>query len=85
VEEFVLGGVPIGGLILGLVQMFKQSGLPSRWAAPVSVLLGIIAYVTFAAVKGATPEQWWLAVVMGITVGLAASGLYSGTRAVRGR
>lgn len=83
--EYTVGGLPIMALIVGLVQMLKQSGLSPRWAAPVSVLMGIVAYVSWAAVKGATPEQWWIAVVTGILVGLAASGLYSGTQAVRGR
>ena len=59
---------------LGLVATFKQVGLPSKWA-PIAAMLvgmGLVALTTLA---------WQVIVAQGIIVGLAASGLWSGTKA----
>lgn len=82
-EEYVLGGVPVSGAIVGLVEMAKKNGLPSRLAMPLAVIIGVFLYTSYSAVKGATPEQWWVGTVMGIMAGLGASGGYSGVKAIR--
>jgi hypothetical protein len=83
VEEYVLGGVPVGGAIVYLVEMAKRLGLDSKFAMPLSIALGVLLYTTYSAVIGATPEQWWISTVMGVLSGGFASGAYSGIKAIR--
>lgn len=71
IQPAVLGAIPI---IIGLVQGFKGLGLPSRWAFPVSLVLG----VAILAIVGFT---WPVFLIQGIILGLMASGLYSGGKA----
>lgn len=63
----------------GIVQMFKMSGLPSRWAGIVSLFVGV---GLFQLLNGGLTWQW--SVLGGILVGLSASGLYSAGRATIG-
>lgn len=64
-------GVALVPLIVGLVEVAKQVGLPSRLAPALSVLLGICA--GFALETSGAAE----ALVTGLMLGLSASGLYS--------
>jgi len=67
--------VAIIPLILGIVELLKQVGLPSKFAALVSVILGIVIGVVYA-----SPEDIKKGILVGLALGLAASGLYSGTK-----
>lgn len=60
-------------LVVGLVQVVKTLGLPSRFAPLASVLLG----VGIEALVGGTIAHM---VIVGAIVGLSAAGLYSGTK-----
>lgn len=73
-EYLGFAGVPI---IIGLVQMAKEAGLPARYAAAVAVCLGVIIN---AGVTIATGGDVIGGLLLGIAVGLAASGLYSVAR-----
>lgn len=70
VSAYDVALVPI---ITGLVQVAKEVGLPSRFASLFSVLLGVVAGVTYL-----FPDDLWKGIFVGITFGLAACGLYSG-------
>ena len=59
-------------IVVGVVQVAKKSGLASKWAALLSLVLGVGG--TFLVVGH-------LAVLEGLVVGLAASGLWSGVKA----
>ena len=62
-------------VILGIVEIAKQFGLPSKYATLVSLLLGVgitILMVDF------TKDS----VLMGIVFGLSSSGLYSGSKKI---
>jgi hypothetical protein len=63
-------------VVLGLVSVAKISGLPERWAALSSVVLGLIV-ATLLGFSGG----WKEIVLAGIVLGLSASGLYSGSKA----
>lgn len=63
-------------IVLALVSGIKSVGMESRWAFPLSLVLGITAGVFFG---GATIA---LNVLLGIIIGLSASGLYSGVKKV---
>jgi len=59
-------------IIIGLVQISKEVGLPAKYASLLALLLGIgAAFLVPAATVGAT-------IIAGVVLGLAASGLYSG-------
>lgn len=77
-----LGGV--GGLtvVLGLVALLKGFVSDKRWY-PVLALAGGVAWnLLLAAVLG---QRLGPAIVLGLLVGLMASGLYSGQKALRGQ
>ncbi len=56
-------------ITIGLVQVVKATGLNTKWAPLVSVLIGVGGSLLF----GST-------VIVGIIAGLSASGLYSGVK-----
>jgi len=82
-------GVGAAAIVIALVQALKMAGLPSRYAALVSVAVGVLyaCLVHWANLAEATPGvgSWGNAVAVGISLGLGASGLYSGTKAVMSR
>lgn len=84
--ELVLAGLPMAGVIVALVELAKGQGLPSRYAAPVALGLGI-TFAIVAKLASSNPEfaSWAEAILLGILAGLSASGLYSGQKAVRGQ
>lgn len=64
-------------IILGLVEVIKRAGLPSRFLPLIAILLGATAYYFIPGLDGS--------ILDGIVAGLAASGLWSGSRAVVGK
>lgn len=62
-------------LIVGVVQLCKIVGLPVKFAAVVSVLLGIAVGMFYLA-----PDDLAKGLLLGASLGLAASGLYSTTK-----
>lgn len=67
--------VAIIPLIVGIVELLKEIGLPSKFAAVVSVLIGIAIGVVYI-----SPDDVKRGILVGLALGLAASGLYSGTK-----
>lgn len=67
-----LVAVPI---VLGLVQVAKTSGLPTKWAPLLSVIFGVVAAYGIAGFDftGAVAIQ-------GLIVGLSSAGLWSGVK-----
>lgn len=59
---------------VGLVAVIKNLGLDSRYAPVASILVGIGLVALSAA-------AWQVVIAQGLIVGLAASGLWSGTKA----
>lgn len=62
-------------LILAVVQMFKGLGLPKKLSPVVASALGIIAGVVYVA-----PDNLAEGILVGLALGLGASGLYSGAK-----
>ncbi|WP_128894448.1 hypothetical protein [Longirhabdus pacifica] len=73
--EFEAYGIALIPVIVGLVSIMTTFGLSKRYAPIVSIVLGIIAAIVYIA-----PDDVKQAVLVGITIGLAASGLYSSTK-----
>ena len=70
-SPLIMAIVPV---ILGLVRVVKQVGLPSRFVPLASIAIGI-------GLVALTGVAWQAFVVQGIIAGLAASGLWSGSKA----
>jgi hypothetical protein len=92
-EPFILGA-PLVALVPGLVEAMKRAGMGSRWAGLAAVAwataLVALADLAGAEVAGAAADGpmtaaraagWLLA---GVVYGLAAAGLYSQSRVMRG-
>lgn len=79
--NFIIGGVASVPLIVGLVAAIRQVGLPDRFAPVVSLVFGVLLGIagTFMA-NDMTPQGIVQGVLVGLGLGLAASGLYSGTK-----
>ena len=67
--------VAIIPLIIGVTELVKKLGLPNKFAAILSAVLGVVIGLVYVA-----PENPLEGVLVGLSMGLAASGLYSGTK-----
>ena len=65
------------GLVMALVQLAKESGLPARFAPLLALALGIVAGVFFV-----SPGNLLQGILSGIGMGLSAVGLHSGVKNV---
>ena len=74
-------GVSAVLVIIGLVQIAKSLGLPTRYAGVASVGLGVLTSLGYTYYVDA---PWLQAVMVGLAIGLSAAGLYSGTKAASG-
>ncbi|NEU31968.1 hypothetical protein GN156_14445 [bacterium LRH843] len=68
-------GVVLIPLLVGLVELFKTAGLPKKLSPIAALLLGVAAGVVYV-----YPEDIKGGIIVGIMMGLSASGLYSGTK-----
>lgn len=62
-------------VVLGLVQAIKMAGLSSKYAPLFSLILGVVLTVGLSTADFA-------AIIQGLAVGLSASGLFSGGKAM---
>jgi len=67
--------VAIIPLIVGLVELAKKLGLPDKFAAVLSAVLGVVIGLVYVA-----PNDPAKGVLIGLSMGLSASGLYSGVK-----
>lgn len=72
-SPLAIAAIPVA---LGLVQVIKQLGIPSKYAPATSIGIGIILMVLVPSLT------WQATIVQGIIVGLSASGLWSGSKSV---
>jgi len=78
--EYTAFDIALIPVIVGLVALFTGLGLPKRWAPVVALILGILGGTVYIA-----PANVAEGVLVGLTMGLAASGLYSGTKNTIGK
>jgi hypothetical protein len=80
-EAINFAGVAAVPLIVALVAMLRGTfKMDARFAALAAVLIGVALNVGYAYQTGA-PVNLYIAIVTGLTLGLSASGLYSGAKA----
>ncbi len=74
-------------LITGFVETLKRAGVvPPRYAALTSLAVGVAAsMIAYLAGGGFISQELYEAIVRGVAVGLAASGLYSVANVASGR
>ena len=85
--DLLIAGVPAVALIVGFVELVKQTlGLDSQYAPALAVGLGIV-FAVGNQVSQLYPVvgTWFDFVVLGAVAGLLACGIYSGTKATLGR
>lgn len=68
-------GVALIPLIIGLVELIKWFGLPKKLLPLASLVFGITAGIVYV-----NPEDIKAGILVGLMMGLSASGLYSGTK-----
>ena len=78
-----IGGA--AGLTLVLVQLVKAAVKDTRWWPVLAVLTGIVVTVGYAFTTTRDPQALVLAALQGIVSGLAASGAWSGVKAMAGK
>ena len=71
-SPLVIGAIP---LALGLVAAIKLTGLPKEYAPLLSIVIGICLVAL-------TGIAWQAMIAQGIIIGLASSGLWSGSKNV---
>lgn len=67
--------VMIVPFILGIVELVKKLGLPSKFCPIVGVALGVVIGMVYV-----SPTDIAQGVLVGASLGLSAVGLYSGTK-----
>jgi len=70
---YLIYGIPALALVIGLVKLFQEVGLPSKYAPLASLGIGILAGIAVALTNGQTILQ---GIVLGICFGLSSSGIY---------
>lgn len=71
---FEIYDIAIIPLIAGLTQIFKRAGLPAQYSPFVAIFFGIL--IAFFYLDVTVKE----AILVGVMLGLSASGFYSGTK-----
>ena len=62
-------------LIVALVELLKGAGLPKKWLPIVSIILGVAGGIVYIC-----PHDFKGGIIVGLMLGLSASGLYSGSK-----
>ncbi|MDP5274365.1 hypothetical protein [Chengkuizengella axinellae] len=73
--DFQVYDIAIVPIIVALVQLAKQIGLSVKYQPVLSLILGVVTGIVYVAPSD--PKQ---AILVGIVMGLAASGLWSGAK-----
>lgn len=71
--EYLVYGIPAVALVMGLVKVFREVGLPSKFAPITSVVFGIILGLVIALESG---QSCIAGAIIGIMIGLSSCGLY---------
>ena len=72
-STYLIYGVPVLAIIMGLVKLAREQGLPSKYAPLLSICLGIILG---CAVAYQNSSDYVAGAVIGLVAGLSAAGLY---------
>jgi len=76
--DAVVNGIPLVVMIAGLVEFAKKFGLTGEWCTALSMALGLLLGVAYQVQAGLPTDfaGWFAAIIYGVALGLATSGLY---------
>lgn len=82
VSNYVVNGVPLVAVILGLVELSKSFGASGRLLTGISFAIGAVLgiFYQFSVAVPATAADWFGAVLFGLALGLTACKLYDAVR-----
>ena len=77
-DNIIVNGIPLIAIIMGLVEFLKRLGITGKWSIVTSMLVGLFLGIGYqlSAKPPASFADWFGAIVFGLGLGLAASGLY---------
>lgn len=82
--SFIIGGIPVIVLVIGIVEACKNFGVTGKWSQVLALALGAffvgLAQAINAGLIPSAALPWIEVVVIGIGGGLAATGLYDLSR-----
>ena len=73
----MVGGASAIAVVLGLVEVAKRLGLKEKFCPLLSIFLGLFISLGYHFYNH---KIWYEAVIVGLTIGLSAVGLYAGTK-----
>lgn len=74
----------LGGIVLGLVELFKITFIiPARYIPIVTLIITVLLYAVYLSITSTAVS--WDIIQNGLIVALTAMGLWSGTKAVVGK
>lgn len=74
----------LGGIVLGLVELFKITFIiPARYIPIVTLIVTVLLYAVYLSITSTVVS--WDIIQNGLIVALTAMGLWSGTKAVVGK
>jgi uncharacterized membrane protein (DUF441 family) len=81
-NDFTEAALVLSPVAVGIVEVAKRAGLPTRWAPAFALVAGVVLALLAAwgDVLGGFEGNWARVVLTGMVVGLTASGLYSGVK-----
>ncbi|MFM8529997.1 MAG: hypothetical protein ACKOD2_10050 [Ilumatobacteraceae bacterium] len=87
-DEMMMLGVPLVVIVPAMVEVAKHSGLPTRWAGLVAMVIAMSlvaiadlgGVITLEGQDGAARVARW--VITGVVYGLAGAGVYSQVRRI---
>lgn len=76
--NYLFSPVGLAALVIGIAELCKRCGLPSKWIPLVDVVLGIVGgFFVFGLEMGYGAFK---GIIIGIAIGLSACGLFSGIK-----
>jgi len=77
ISTYLLYGVPVVGLVMALVKIAREIGLPTKFAPALAIVLGVAGGLGIAC-QGGTDLVG--GAVIGLVIGASASGFYDAAK-----
>lgn len=74
---YLIYGIPVVGLVMALIKIARELGLPTKFAPALALLLGIVGGLAIAHQQGADYVQ---GAVIGLVIGASAAGFYDAAK-----
>jgi hypothetical protein len=80
--EYIVNGIPLITVILGLVELTKKFGASGKLLTAISFVIGVVLGILyqFSVKIPVSPTDWFGAIIFGLALGLTACQLYDAVR-----